>query len=255
MGSGRPGRSANCPGPRRHFAGAVSDLLPSGSPGQEVFWLTRAGQPAVTAWNGQRWQTTTLPGVATSIAGVSAYPVAGAAQESSSPAAAHCAWRPAGARILDLNGAAGYRDHARRPRSCCTRPPRPMTPARGPRPRPPGYPRAGDHVLRRRVGGHAERQLPGHRGRAGRRRRAVLQRVRLGRPSGDGPGGTPFSLAAGPSTGSPARIPTKTPPLPPPRRRPGWRRPGLLRHARRAPCRVTTLPARAAATRACQGEA
>jgi len=53
---------------------ATSDLLSSGSPGWEVFWLTRGGQPAVTT---QAGKTTMLPGTATSIPAVSAFPVAG----------------------------------------------------------------------------------------------------------------------------------------------------------------------------------
>jgi hypothetical protein len=44
------------------------------SPDQEVFSVTGGGQPAVTAWNGQQWQTTALPGPATGIEAVSAYP-------------------------------------------------------------------------------------------------------------------------------------------------------------------------------------
>jgi hypothetical protein len=60
---------------------ATSDLLTSGSLGEEVFYLNHSGQPAVTAWNGQHWQTTTLPGTATRILAVSAYPVAGQPQE------------------------------------------------------------------------------------------------------------------------------------------------------------------------------
>jgi hypothetical protein len=50
---------------------ATSDVLSSGSPGWDVFWLTRGGQPAVTAQNSQ---TTMLPGTATSIPSVSAFP-------------------------------------------------------------------------------------------------------------------------------------------------------------------------------------
>jgi hypothetical protein len=41
---------------------------------QEVFWLSSLGQAAVTSGNGKQWQTTTLPGAATSILAVSSYP-------------------------------------------------------------------------------------------------------------------------------------------------------------------------------------
>ena len=53
---------------------AASEQLTSGALSQEVFWLSQSGQPAVTAGNGQQWQTTTLPGTATSILAVSTYP-------------------------------------------------------------------------------------------------------------------------------------------------------------------------------------
>ncbi len=75
-------------------------------------------------------------------------------------------------------------------------------------------------------------------------------------PSGDGPGGTPFSLAAGPLNRLPgadtyedaaAATAAQTPRL----------ATGLAYYATHGalPAGVTTLPARAAATRACQGEA
>ena len=60
---------------------ATTDLLGSGSVGQEVFYLSPGGQPAVTTWNGQQWQTSALPGTATSIPAVSAYPVPGQPQQ------------------------------------------------------------------------------------------------------------------------------------------------------------------------------
>jgi hypothetical protein len=46
----------------------------SGLLGPEVFWLAQGGHPALTAWTGQQWQTTTLPGPATSIPAGSVYP-------------------------------------------------------------------------------------------------------------------------------------------------------------------------------------
>jgi hypothetical protein len=53
---------------------AASHPISSGLLGPEVFWLAHGGQPTLTAWTGQRWQTTTLPGTATGISGVSVYP-------------------------------------------------------------------------------------------------------------------------------------------------------------------------------------
>jgi PKD domain/CHAP domain len=53
---------------------ATSHSIGSGLLGPEVFWLTHSGQPDLTVWTGQQWQTTTLPGVATSIPAVSGYP-------------------------------------------------------------------------------------------------------------------------------------------------------------------------------------
>jgi hypothetical protein len=53
---------------------AASHPISSGLLGPEVFWLTHAGQPTLTTWTGQQWQTTTLPGPATSIPAVSVYP-------------------------------------------------------------------------------------------------------------------------------------------------------------------------------------
>jgi hypothetical protein len=41
---------------------------------QEVFWLSSLGRAAVTSGNGKQWQTTTLPGIATSILAVGTYP-------------------------------------------------------------------------------------------------------------------------------------------------------------------------------------
>jgi len=60
---------------------ATTDLLGSGSVGQEVFSLSPGSQPAVTSWNGQQWQTSALPGTATSILAASAYPVPGQPQQ------------------------------------------------------------------------------------------------------------------------------------------------------------------------------
>jgi hypothetical protein len=53
---------------------APAALAALNSPDQEVFSVTAGGQPAVTAWTGQQWQTTALPGPATGIEAVSAYP-------------------------------------------------------------------------------------------------------------------------------------------------------------------------------------
>jgi len=41
---------------------------------QEVFWLSSLGRPAVTSGNGEQWQTTMLPGTASSILAVGTYP-------------------------------------------------------------------------------------------------------------------------------------------------------------------------------------
>jgi hypothetical protein len=60
---------------------ATTDLLGSGSAGQEVFSLSPGGRPAVTSWNGQQWQTSAMPGTATSILAASAYPVPGQPQQ------------------------------------------------------------------------------------------------------------------------------------------------------------------------------
>jgi hypothetical protein len=81
-GSGSSWTVSELPGTTAGTAlAATADLLPSGSPGQEVFWVSHGGQAAVTAWNGQQWQAATLPGVATGIAGASAYPVTGQPQQ------------------------------------------------------------------------------------------------------------------------------------------------------------------------------
>lgn len=45
--------------------------------GQEVFYLTASGQPAVTFADAKTWQTATLPGTATGLEGANAYQVAG----------------------------------------------------------------------------------------------------------------------------------------------------------------------------------
>ena len=46
--------------------------------------------------------------------------------------------------------------------------------------------------------GRADRELPGHRRRTGRRRRAVLQYLRMGQPVRRSRGRTPFDLASEP---------------------------------------------------------
>ncbi|MEY9845487.1 PKD repeat protein [Streptacidiphilus sp. BW17] len=68
---------------------ATTALLPSatagagstGATGVEVSYLTASGAPAVTAWDGSAWSTTTLPGTAEGLAGMSAYPQYGHPQE------------------------------------------------------------------------------------------------------------------------------------------------------------------------------
>jgi hypothetical protein len=56
---------------------ASSYLTASGTLGTAVFFLTGSGQPQSDYDAGQGWQTATLPGTATAIAGASTYPVAG----------------------------------------------------------------------------------------------------------------------------------------------------------------------------------
>jgi PKD repeat protein len=59
---------------------ATNYLLPAGPgvpPGEELFFLTRSGQPAVVFSAGPGWQTAALPGTAAAIIGASAYQVAG----------------------------------------------------------------------------------------------------------------------------------------------------------------------------------
>lgn len=60
---------------------ATTYLLPGGGLGEEVFYLTAAGSPAVTYSGGQRWQAASLPGVATAVTGANAYQVAGQPSE------------------------------------------------------------------------------------------------------------------------------------------------------------------------------
>lgn len=60
---------------------ATNDLNATGAAGDEVFYLTASGTPAVTSGVGSAWQTSTLPGTATSIQGVSTSAGAGAAQQ------------------------------------------------------------------------------------------------------------------------------------------------------------------------------
>jgi hypothetical protein len=60
---------------------ATTYLLPGGGLGEEVFYLTAAGSPAVTYSGGQQWQTASLPGPATALTGANAYQVAGQPSE------------------------------------------------------------------------------------------------------------------------------------------------------------------------------
>ncbi|HYB29389.1 MAG TPA: PKD domain-containing protein [Solirubrobacteraceae bacterium] len=59
---------------------AAAYLLPSGAPGEEVFYLTASGQPAVTSWAANAQQATPLPGTATAILGAGNYPAPGQPQ-------------------------------------------------------------------------------------------------------------------------------------------------------------------------------
>jgi hypothetical protein len=70
-----PGRSAGA------GLDATTYLLPGGGLGEEVFYLTAAGAPAVTYSGGQPWQTAGLPGSATAVTGANAYQVAGQPSE------------------------------------------------------------------------------------------------------------------------------------------------------------------------------
>ncbi|HEY9243491.1 MAG TPA: PKD domain-containing protein [Streptosporangiaceae bacterium] len=88
-GQWRPGQLPGAPAPGSALA--ATNYLPAGtgaspSPaagqtgplGEEVFYLTAAGQPAVSYSAGQGWQTAALPAAAgASIIGADAYPVAG----------------------------------------------------------------------------------------------------------------------------------------------------------------------------------
>ena len=60
---------------------ATTYLLPGGGLGEEVFYLTAAGSPAVTYDGGQQWQTAALPGLATAVTGANAYQVTGQPSE------------------------------------------------------------------------------------------------------------------------------------------------------------------------------
>jgi PKD repeat protein len=74
-----PGALPGTPAPATTLA-AANYLLPSGSAGplgEEVFYPTAAGRPAVTFSAGQGWQTAALPGTAARLIGADAYPVAG----------------------------------------------------------------------------------------------------------------------------------------------------------------------------------
>ena len=80
-GRWRPGQLPGAPAPGGALA-AVNYLLPAagatGPLGQEVFYLTAAGSPAVSFTAGQGWQTTALPATAgASIIGANAYQVPG----------------------------------------------------------------------------------------------------------------------------------------------------------------------------------
>jgi PKD repeat protein len=74
-----PGRSAGA------GLDATTYLLPGGGLGEEVFYLTAGGVPAVTYSGGQPWQTAALsaalPAAATAVTGANAYQVAGQPSE------------------------------------------------------------------------------------------------------------------------------------------------------------------------------
>jgi len=111
---------------------ATTYLLPGGGLGQEVFYLTAAGSPAVTYLAGQQWQTAALPGTASTVTGANAYQVAG---------------QPSELFLQTAPGPGRCRTCPKRPRrsptpSCCTRRPRPTTPPRSAPPRRRACPRA-----------------------------------------------------------------------------------------------------------------
>jgi PKD repeat protein len=56
--------------------GSLSPSGPAEPLGMEVFYLTASGAPGVTFYDGQAWQTASLPGTGAAIIGASAYPVA-----------------------------------------------------------------------------------------------------------------------------------------------------------------------------------
>jgi PKD repeat protein len=60
---------------------ATTYLLPGGGLGEEVFYLTAGGSPAVTYAGGGPWQAAALPGTATAVTGANAYQVAGQPSE------------------------------------------------------------------------------------------------------------------------------------------------------------------------------
>jgi PKD repeat protein len=62
------------PAPESLTATAVT--LPSGALAPEVFYRTAAGTAGVTAWDGQQWQASALPGTAASVLGAAGYPAA-----------------------------------------------------------------------------------------------------------------------------------------------------------------------------------
>lgn len=74
-GQALPGRPA---GP---WLDATTYLLPGGGLGEEVFYLTAAGSPAVSYSAGPRWRAVPLPGTATAVTGANAYQVAGQPSE------------------------------------------------------------------------------------------------------------------------------------------------------------------------------
>lgn len=78
---------------------ATDVLSAAGATEDEVFYLTAAGTPAVTAWNGTAWQAQTLPGTADTIEGVSSNVVPGQPEQLFSS--------DAGAFAVDTAGAPG----------------------------------------------------------------------------------------------------------------------------------------------------
>jgi PKD domain-containing protein/CHAP domain-containing protein len=71
------------PGPAASTDGLTSAnyQLASGATSPEVFYIDTSGQPVEDSQTGSAWQSSTLPGTATGVIGVGAYPSAGGAQQ------------------------------------------------------------------------------------------------------------------------------------------------------------------------------